>query len=286
MGRNGARLPAMLSLRQSSAASPMASTSARPAKRSAADIEYPYSDGKAMAESPRHVDAILYALATLRNRFATSSLVQVGANMKPVLPARRRREEAGAGPVRGAGPAGVAGDLLPGVGGGPSAGLRAGGVLAGERGAGPRREAGPVRVDRGDGVLAVQSGRGPGGRVAAGAAAGGQRAGGPGVSNRWSWRRTDRFAARCWIWMCGWTAGRAWSTCWRFRDPRTGEDLLTFHELEQARAEAERAKAEAETALVAEVSARRAAESEIARLKARIAEFNADHKTPGTDGSL
>ena len=34
-----------------------------------------------MAESPRHVDAILYALATLRNRFAASSLVQVGANM-------------------------------------------------------------------------------------------------------------------------------------------------------------------------------------------------------------
>ena len=35
----------------------------------------------AMAESPRHVDAILYALATLRNRFAGSRFVQVGANM-------------------------------------------------------------------------------------------------------------------------------------------------------------------------------------------------------------
>ena len=71
----------------------------------------------------------------------------------------------------------------------------------------------------------------------------------------------------------------------RFRDPRTGEDLLTFHELEQARAEAERdraeaetARAEAETALVAEVSVRRAAESEIARLKARIAELKADSR--------
>ena len=52
-----------------------------PAKRPAAAIEYPYSDGTAMAESPRHVDAILYALATLRNRFAGSRFVQVGANM-------------------------------------------------------------------------------------------------------------------------------------------------------------------------------------------------------------
>lgn len=47
----------------------------------AAAVEYPYSDGRAMAESPRHVDVILYALATLRNRFAHVADVQVGANM-------------------------------------------------------------------------------------------------------------------------------------------------------------------------------------------------------------
>lgn len=34
-----------------------------------------------MAETPKHVDAILYALATLRNRFAGHARVQVGANM-------------------------------------------------------------------------------------------------------------------------------------------------------------------------------------------------------------
>ena len=42
---------------------------------------YPYSDGKIMAETPLHVDAILYALATLRNWFASHVRVQVGANM-------------------------------------------------------------------------------------------------------------------------------------------------------------------------------------------------------------
>ena len=42
---------------------------------------YPYSDGKIMAETPLHVDSILYALATLRNWFASHVRVQVGANM-------------------------------------------------------------------------------------------------------------------------------------------------------------------------------------------------------------
>ena len=42
---------------------------------------YPYSDGKIMAETSLHVDAILYALATLRNWFASHVRVQVGANM-------------------------------------------------------------------------------------------------------------------------------------------------------------------------------------------------------------
>ena len=42
---------------------------------------YPYSDDKIMAETPLHVDSILYALATLRNWFASHVRVQVGANM-------------------------------------------------------------------------------------------------------------------------------------------------------------------------------------------------------------
>ena len=44
-------------------------------------VEYPFSDGKIMAELPQHVDAILYALATLRVWFARHDRVQVGANM-------------------------------------------------------------------------------------------------------------------------------------------------------------------------------------------------------------
>ena len=59
----------------------MASTDARPmAPPPDADM-YPYSDGKPMAETGLHVDAILYALATLRNWFASHVCVQVGANM-------------------------------------------------------------------------------------------------------------------------------------------------------------------------------------------------------------
>ena len=85
----------------------------------------------------------------------------------------------------------------------------------------------------------------------------------------------------------------------RFRDLCTREDLLTFREseqarteaerarieAEQARAEAERARGETETALRAEVAARRAADSEIVRLQARIAELKAGHKTPEADES-
>ena len=58
----------------------MGKTSARPAEPQPA-VEYPYSDGKVMAETPKHVDAIIYALATLRNWFAGHARVQVGANM-------------------------------------------------------------------------------------------------------------------------------------------------------------------------------------------------------------
>ena len=46
-----------------------------------AAVEYPFSDGKMIAELPKHGDAILYALATLRNWFARHDRVQVGASI-------------------------------------------------------------------------------------------------------------------------------------------------------------------------------------------------------------
>ena len=48
----------------------MARTRAHPLAVPPAPDEYPYSDGKIMAETPRHVDAILYALATQRTWFS------------------------------------------------------------------------------------------------------------------------------------------------------------------------------------------------------------------------
>ncbi len=59
----------------------MAITEARPLTAPPDADMYPYSDGKIMAETGLHVDAILYALATLRNWFASHVRVQVGANM-------------------------------------------------------------------------------------------------------------------------------------------------------------------------------------------------------------
>ena len=59
----------------------MASTKVRPVAPPRSAVEYPHSDGKIMAASPKHVDTIVYTLATLRNWFAGYSRVQVGANM-------------------------------------------------------------------------------------------------------------------------------------------------------------------------------------------------------------
>ena len=44
-------------------------------------VEYPSSDGRMIAELPKHGDAILYALATLRVWFERHDRVQVGASM-------------------------------------------------------------------------------------------------------------------------------------------------------------------------------------------------------------
>lgn len=41
----------------------MATSKARLHETPPAAVEYPHSDGKIMAESPKHVDAIVYALA-------------------------------------------------------------------------------------------------------------------------------------------------------------------------------------------------------------------------------
>ena len=59
----------------------VARTKASLAEPAPAAVEYPYSDGKIMAEAPRHVDAILNALMTLRNWFAGYPRVHVGAEM-------------------------------------------------------------------------------------------------------------------------------------------------------------------------------------------------------------
>ena len=59
----------------------------------------------------------------------------------------------------------------------------------------------------------------------------------------------------------------------RFRDPRTGKDLLTYAELDRAREEAERGREE-------EKSARLAAERRIADLEAMLAE-SSDRSAPG-----
>ncbi len=59
----------------------------------------------------------------------------------------------------------------------------------------------------------------------------------------------------------------------RFRDPQTGKDLLTFEESERGRLEERSRRLEAERALSAEIVARRDSEAEIARLKAQIEEL-------------
>lgn len=56
-------------------------TNARPLQVPMVADEYPYSDGKPIAETPKHLDAIFFAMGTLRNWFADQPRVQVGANM-------------------------------------------------------------------------------------------------------------------------------------------------------------------------------------------------------------
>ena len=59
----------------------MDATKVNPLQAPPVTDEYPYSDGKIMAETPKHLDAIFFTMGTLRNWFADQPRVQVGANM-------------------------------------------------------------------------------------------------------------------------------------------------------------------------------------------------------------
>ena len=292
---NGANLPAMLSLGKTAAASLMARTSARPAERSAPAIEYPYSDGKAMAESPRHVDAILYALAMLRNRFAESTFVQVGANMN--LYYQEGDVEKKLVPdlfmVRGLAALPETSYRVWEAGRPPGFVLEVSSPASAGRDRGVKRalyaSIGVTEYWRFNPVGVLKGASWPGQRLEGSTLVGlGYEPLGLGADGS---IRSEVLELDLRV-----DSRPGMEHLLRFRDPGTGEDLLTFRESEQgrteaerardeadrARAEADRARAEAETALRA---TRRAAESEIARLKARIAELQASHLGRGTDGS-
>ena len=313
---NGVSLPAILSVGKTAAASLMARTPARPAERSAAAIEYPYSDGKAMAETPRHVDAILYALAMLRNRFAASSLVQVGANMN--LYYQEGDVEKKLVPdlfvVRGLAALPETSYRVWEAGRPPGFVLEVSSPASAERDRGVKRalyaSIGVTEYWRFNPVGVLEGASRRGQRLEGSTLVGlGYEPLGLGADGS-IFSEVLELELRV-------DSRPGMEHLLRFRDPGTGEDLLTFWESEQgrteaeqaraeaeqaradaeraradaerARAEAERAKAEAETARTeAETAlgaARRAAESEIARLQAQITELQAGHTTPGTDGS-
>ena len=302
---NGISLPAILSVGKTAAASLMARTPARPAERSAAAIEYPYSDGKAMAETPRHVDAILYALAMLRNRFAASSLVQVGANMN--LYYQEGDVEKKLVPdlfvVRGLAALPETSYRVWEAGRPPGFVLEVSSPASAERDRGVKRalyaSIGVTEYWRFNPVGVLEGALRPGQRLEGSTLVGlGYEPLGLGTDGSILSEVLElelRVDSR-----------PGMEHLLRFRDPGTGENLLTFWESEQGRTEAEQAKAEAEraradaerakaeaeqarveaeTALSAESEARRAAESEIARLKARVAELQASHLGRGTDGN-
>ena len=245
-----------------------------------------------MAESPRHVDAILYALATLRNRFAASSLVQVGANMN--LYYQEGDVEKKLVPdlfvVRGLAALPETSYRVWEAGRPPGFVLEVSSPASAERDHGVKRalyaSIGVTEYWRFNPVGALEGASRPGQRLEGSALVG--------LGYEPLELAADGSIRSAVLELDVRVDSRpGMEHLLRFRDPCTGEDLLTFREseqgrageAEQARAEAEQARAETETALIAEVAARYAAESEIARLKARIADLEADHKTPRTDGS-
>ena len=267
----------MLSAGKSAVTGFMAKTRARPEKRPAAAVEYPYSDGKAMAESPRHADAILYALATLRNRFAGSRFVQVGANMnlfyedgdpeKKLVPDLFvvRGLAALPEPSYKVWEAGRPPDFVLEVASPSSAG----------------RDRGEKQVLYASMGVAEYWRFNPGGTLE-GVSGEGERLEGnslEGLGYEPLARRADGSIRSAVLELDARVEARpGMEHLLRLRDPGTGEDLLTFWESEEGRLEAEKA-------LSSEVAARRAAEAEIARLKARIAKLQASRVPRDTGGS-
>ncbi len=281
----------------------MAGTKAPATAPPPAAVDYPFSDGKIMAELPQHVDAILYALATLRTWFARYDRVQVGANMflyyqegdntKRVTPdlfvargleAMPERSyklwEAGRPPTfvlevaspgtedrdRGAKQA-----LYASIGVEEYWRFHPTGSLKGAKRAGARLEGGALR---GLGYKPLRTR--PDGSI---------RSEVLGLDVRVDERPGS-------------------SHLLRFRDPATGQDLLTFEEsergreaaergrqaaererqeAERGRQEAERARRDAERAHRAETSARQDAEAEVARLRAQLARIES-RQAGGTNG--
>ena len=262
----------------------MASTRAPATAPPPAAVEYPFSDGKMIAELPKHGDAILYALAMLRTWFARHDRVQVGAsiflyyqegdNTKRVtldLFVARGLEampeysyklwEAGRPPtfvLEVASPStedldcGEKQSLYASIGVEEYWRFHPTGSLQGAKRPGTRLEGGTLQETEYKPLL-----RRPDGSI---------RSEVLGLDVRVDERPGS-------------------SHLLRFRDPATGRDMLTFEELapwqqgaesgqhqaERARQEAERGRRDAERALHAATAARQDAEAELARLRAQLA---------------
>ena len=281
----------------------MASTRAPATAPPPAAVEYPFSDGKMIAELPKHGDAILYALLTLRNWFARHDRVQVGAsiflyyqegdNTKRVtldlfvalgleaMPEYSYKLwEAGRPPtlvLDVASPSTEDRDcrekraLYASIGVEEYWRFHPTGSLKGAERAGTRLEGGTLQqleykplLTRTDGSIRSEV---------------------LGLDVRVDERPGS-------------------SHLLRFRDPKTGQDLLTFeesergreaaergrqaaererHKAERGRQEAERGRRDAERAHRAETSARQDAEAEVARLRAQLASLEGG-QAGGTDG--
>ena len=262
----------------------MASTKAPATAPPPAAVEYPFSDGKMIAELPKHGDAILYALATLRNWFARHDRVQVGAsiflyyqegdNTKRVtldLFVARGLEampeysyklwEAGRPPtlvLEAASHSTEDGDwrekrdLYALIGVEEYWRFHPTGSLEGAERAGTRLEGGTLQELEYKPLLARTDGS--------------IRSEVLGLDVRVDERPGS-------------------SHLLRFRDPKTGQDLLTFEELEQRRQAAERARQEAEREYRAGTASRQDIEAENARLRAQIARLESSQAGGTGDGS-
>ena len=279
----------------------MATTKAPAARHRAASVEYPYSDGKAMAESPRHVDAIVNALATLRNRFATSPHVQVGANMNLFYeegdPEKKLVPDLFV--VRGLAALPEPSYKVWEEGCPPGFVLEVASPSSEDRDRGEKQalyaSMGVTEYWRFNPVGALEGASKPDERLEGGTLAE--------LGYEPLARQRDGSIASEVLGLEVRVDDRpGLGHLLRFRDPRSGEDLLTFRESEEGRTEAERALQEAERALReaeqqlravsaagragedalrAEAAARQDAESEIARLKSRIAALEASQATDG-----